>query len=328
MSQSAIRKYAVAFPLVALGCLPGAVCAQATDYPSRQVTIIVPTGPGASTDVEARLYAHKLAERTGRSFVVDFKPGAGQTLGAAYVARSTPDGYTLLTITGSFTATPALMNLPYETARDFAPIALMSNRSTVILAHPSVSYKTVPEYVAFAKARPGEVNVATNGSGGSPHLNAAWFHNLTGTKVTFVHYKAAAAAQTDLMAGRVSVTFTTLLSGLPHLRSGKLRALGIASSERTAMLAGMPTAAEQGVPGYNYASWLGIVAPAATPAAIVDKLNGELVRISRLPDVMAKLEADGGSMVGSTPQELRQVILSEIARYRKIVGDNGIKLEE
>lgn len=324
MRQASILRFALAV----LAGAPGSLFGQAADYPSRQVTIIVPTGPGASTDVEARLYAQKLAERTGRSFVVDFKPGAGQTLGAAYVARAAPDGHTLLTVTGSFTATPALMTLPYDTARDFAPIALMSNRSTVILAHPSTPYRTVPEYVAYARAHPGEVNVATNGSGGSPHLNAAWFHNITNTRVTFVHYKAAAAAQTDLMAGRVAVTFTTLLSGLPHIRAGKLRALGIASAERTAMLPGVPTAAEQGVPGYNYASWLGIVAPAATPAPVIDRLNAELVRIAKLPDVMAKLEADGGAMIGSSPQELRQVILAEIARYRKIVGDNGIRLEE
>lgn len=328
MPYRAKRRASATLLAWAMGAVSGFAWSQAADYPSRQVTIVVPTGPGASTDVEARLYAQKLSERLGRSFVVDYKPGAGQTLGAAYVARAAADGHTLLTVSGSFTATPALMSLPYDTARDFAPISLMSNRATVILAHPSVPYKTVPEFVAFARAHPGEINVATNGSGGSPHLNAAWFHNLTNTKVTFVHYKAAAAAQTDLMAGRVAVTFTTLLSGLPHIRASKLRALGIASSERSAMLPGMPTAAEQGVTGYNYASWLGIVAPAATPPAIVERLNGELVRIAKLPDVMAKLEADGGNTVGSTAQELRQVILAEIARYRKIVADNGIRLEE
>lgn len=200
-----------AYCWMAAALMPGMVLGQAPDYPSRQVTIIVPTGPGASTDIEARLYAQKLTDRIGRSFVVDYKPGAGQTLGSAFVARANPDGHTLLTVAGSFTATPALMTLSYDPARDFAPI-------------------------------------------------------------------------------------------LP--------------------------AAEQGVAGYNYASWFGIVAPAGTPPAIIDKLNAELVRIAKLPDVMAKLEADGGSMVGSTPQQLRQVIVSEMSRYRKLIQDTGIKLEE
>ena len=314
--------------LMTVALMPGLAFAQSLDYPSRQVTIIVPTGPGASTDIEARLYAQKLSERIGRSFVVDYKPGAGQTLGSAFVARANPDGHTLLTVAGSFTATPALMTLSYDPARDFAPISLMSNRTTVILANPGVPYKTVPEYIAHARAHPGEVNVATNGSGGSPHLNAAWFHSLTNTKVTFVHYKAAGLTLTDLIAGRVDTAFSTLLSGLAHIKSGKLRALGIASAERSPMLPGVLPAAEQGVTGYNYASWFGIVAPGGTPPAIIDKLNAELVRISRLPDIMAKLEADGGSMVGSTPQQLRQVIVSEMSRYKKLIQDTGIKLEE
>lgn len=307
---------------------PGVVMAQAADFPSKPVTIIVPTGPGASTDIEARLYAQKLTERMGKPFNVDYKPGAAQTLGPAYVARATPDGHTLVTVSGSFTASPALMTLPYDPVKDFAPVALMSNRTTVIAAHPGVPYTTVPQYVAYVKARPGEVNVSTNGSGGSPHLNAAWFHSLTNTQVTFVHYKSAGAALTDLMAGRVKVAFTTLLSVLPHIKSGKLRPLGIASTERSAMLPGVLPAAEQGVPEYNYASWFGISAPGATPPAVVDKLNAELVRVSKLPDVMAKLESDGGSMVGSTPQQFRQVLLAEMARYKKLVQETGIKLEE
>jgi len=303
------------------------VLAQAADYPSRPVTIIVPTGPGASTDIETRLYAQKLAERIGRPFAVDFKPGAAQTLGPAFVARANPDGHTLVTVTGSFTATPALMSLPYDPVKDFAPVALMSNRTTVIVAHPGVPFNTVSQYIAYVKAHPGELNVSTNGSGGSPHLNAAWFHNLTNTQVTFVHYKSAGAALTDLMAGRVKVAFSTLLSVLPHVKSGKLRPVGIASTERSSMLPGVMTAAEQGVTGYNYASWFGISAPGATPPAIIDRLNAELVQISKLPDVIAKLEADGGTMVGSSPQQFRQVLLAEMARYKKLVQDTGIKME-
>ena len=308
--------------------VPDAAFAQAADYPSRPVTIIVPTGPGASTDIETRLYAQKLTERTGKPFNVDFKPGAAQTLGPAYVARSAPDGHTLVTVTGSFTATPALMTLPYDPVKDIAPISLMSNRTTVIAAYPGAPFRNVAEYIAYTRAHPGEVNVSTNGSGGSPHLNAAWFHILANTQVTFIHYKAAGAALTDLMAGRVIATFSTALSVLPHLKSGKLRVLGIASAERSPLLPGVTTAAEQGLKDYNYASWFGVGAPGATPQPIIDKLNAELVSISRLPDIAAKLEADGGTMVGSTPQQFRQVLTAEMARYRKLVQDTGIKLEE
>ena len=328
MSTVSTHHAGVATGLAFAMLVPGVVMAQAADFPSKPVTIIVPTGPGASTDIEARLYAQKLTERMGKPFNVDFKPGAAQTLGPAYVARATPDGHTLVTVSGSFTASPALMTLPYDPVKDFAPVALMSNRTTAIAAHPGVPFNTVPQYIAYVRAHPGEVNVSTNGSGGSPHLNAAWFHSLTNTQVTFVHYKSAGAALTDLMAGRVKVAFTTLLSVLPHFKSGKLRPLGIASTERSSMLPGVLPAAEQGVPEYNYASWFGISAPGATPQAVVDKLNAELVRVSKLPDVMAKLEADGGSMVGSTPQQFRQVLLAEMARYKKLVQETGIKLEE
>jgi len=244
------------------------------------------------------------------------------------VARAVPDGYTLLAITGSYTASPALYKtLPYDPIKDFAPISLMSKRTTVIVAHPATPYKNVPEYIAYAKAHPGEVNVSTTGSGGSPHLNAAWFHSLSNTNATFVHYKAAAAGQADLMAGRVQVTFTTLLSALPHLKSGKLKLLGIGNAERSPMLPGALPAAEQGLTGYDYTSLFAIMAPAATPPAIVAKLNAELGRVAKAADIVAKLEADGGLMVASTPQQLRQLLVTEIARYRKLVQEAGITPE-
>ena len=308
--------------------LPGAVFCQAADYPSRQVTLIVPFGPGAATDIETRLYTQKLTENSGQSFVVDYKPGAGTTTGSAFVARAAPDGHTLLVISGSFAASPALYKtLPYDPIKDFAPISLMSKRTTVIVAYPSTPYKNISEYIAYAKAHPGEVNVSTTGSGGSVHLNAAWFHSLSNTTVTFVHYKAAAAGQTDLLAGRVQITFTSLLSANPHLRAGKLKVLGIGNAERSPMLPGVLTAVEQGLPGYDYSSIFAILAPAATPTAIVNKLNAELGKVARAPDIVAKLEADGGLIVVSTPQQLRQWLIAEIARYRKLVQEAGITPE-
>ena len=196
------------------------------------------------------------------------------------------------------------------------------------MAYPGTPYKNIPEYVAYAKANPGKVNVGTTGSGGSPHLNSAWFHGLTNTQVTFVHYKAAAAGQADLMAGRVDVTFTTALSAIPHLKSGKLKLLGIGNAERSPLLPDALPAVEQGVAGYDYSSIFGIIAPAAVPQPVINRLATELAKVARSPDVAKKLEADGGLMVGSTPAQFRQVIASEIARYKKIVADTGIKLEE
>ncbi len=307
-----------------------AVLAQApAAWPNRPVTIVVPFGPGASTDIETRLYAQKLTEIVGQSFVTDYKPGAGTTVGSGYVAKAVPDGYTILAITGSFTASPALYpKLTFDPIKDFAPISLMSRRTTVIVAHPATPYRNLQEYIAFARTNSGRVNVGTTGSGGSPHLNAAWFHGLTNSPVTFIHYKAAAAGQSDLMAGRVDVTFTTALSAIPHLKSGKLKLLAIGNKERSPLLPDAQTAVEQGVAGYDYSSIFGIIAPAAVPQAVINRLSAELGKVAKSPDIIKKLEADGGIVVGSTPAQFREVITSEIARYRKIVGDTGIKLEE
>ena len=308
------------------GLLPTGAMSQT--FPSRQVTIYIPAGPGASTDIEARLYANKLTELMGQSFVVDYKPGAGQTLGPAFVAKSRPDGYTLMALTASFTSAPALYkDLPYDPIRDFAPISLMSKRSSVIAAHPSVPYNNVREYVSYTRANSGQVNVATTGAGGAAHLNAARFHSIVGTKVTFVHYKAAANGQTDLLANRVNITFTTLLSALPLIKSGKLKAVGLTNAERTPLLPGIMTAVEQGV-DYVNASPFGISAPAGTPAAVLNRLSIELMKVARSPDVAQKLEADGGMMVGSTPKEFGDFLATEIVRWKKLVAETGITLED
>lgn len=301
----------------------------AADYPAKPVTIVVPFGPGASVDIETRLYAGKLSEQMGRQFVVEYRAGAGGTIGTAYVARAPADGHTLLTITSSFTGAPALYkNLAYDPIRDFSGVSLMSKRTGVILVHPSVPYTNVAEFLAYARANPGKINVSTTGAGGTPHLNAEWLHNMTRTQVTFVHYKGSSSGLTDLMAGRVQVTYATLLSGMAHIKSGKVRALAIASAERSPSMPLLPTVQEQGVPGYDYASWLAIAAPNATPAAIVNRLSAELGKVAKMPDVMQRLEADGGILIGGSPGALNQLIASESARWRKLVADADIKLEE
>ena len=309
--------------------MPVSSMAVAQNYPSRPVSIVIAFGPGASTDIETRIYTQKLTEYTGQPFVIDYKPGAGTTIGSAFVARAAPDGHTLYAITGSFNTSAALFpKLAYDPIKDFAPISIMSGRTTLIVTHPDRPYKTLKEYIAYARANPGKVNVATTGAGGSPHLNAAWFHQLINANVTYVHYKSSAAAQIDLMAGLTDFYLSTTLSAVPHLKSGKQRALAIANLERSPIFPDLLTASELGAPGFDYSSIFGFITQAAVPQPIIARLAAELQRTAKAPDVAKKIEADGGFMIGSTPAQFREVLVTEISRYRKIAQDNKISLDE
>ena len=299
-----------------------------SSFPNRPVTIIVATAPGASNDIESRLYGEKLAAAFGQPFVVDYKPGAGTSASAAYVAKAAPDGHTLLCISSSFSAAAALYrNLSFDPLKDLAPITIASKRYTVIVAHPAASFRNLREYSAYSKANPGKINVATTGPGSGPHINAAWLHSIVNTEVTYVHYKSAAAMQSDLLSGRVDVTYGSLITGLPHIKSGKTRLLAIANNERSPLYPDIPTAAEQGAQGYNYASITGYIAPAGVPAPVLSRLNSEWVKATKAPDIVKRLEAEGGIPVGSTPAELGQLLASEIPRYRKLVDAMGITAE-
>ena len=301
----------------------------AAAYPSRPVTLIVPFAPGASTDIETRLYARKLAENTGRAFIADYKPGAGTTIGTAYVAKSAPDGYTLLSFTSGFAGSAAIYKtLPYDPYKDFSPIALMSNRTVVLVSPATAPFKNLAEYIAYTRARPGEINVATPGLGSGPHLNMAWLHGLLNTRVTYIHYKGSAPANMDLLAGRVHVMATALTASLANIRAGKLRAFAIGNALRSPLLPDLQTVIEQGVPGYDYSSPFGFVGPAGMPPALVSRINAELVKVAKSPDIIKTVEADGGMLVTSTPEQLRQKIVKDITLLKKIVQDTGIALEE
>ena len=305
----------------------GSVFAQA--YPAKPVTVVIAFGPGASTDTETRIYTQKLTENTGKPFVIDYKPGAGTTIGNNYVAKSAPDGYTLQGITGSFSTSAALYpKLPYDPIKDFDPISLMSQRTTLVVTHPNAPFKTFKEYVAYGRANPGKVNVATTGSGGSPHLNSVWFNDLLNIKATYVHYKGSAPAQTDLVAGRVDLYLTTGLGALPMMKAGKMVALALANPERSPMFPDLVPASDMGASGFDYASIYGIIAPAGVPRPIVNRLVGELQKLAKDPGVVKRIENDGGYMVAGTPEQFRKTIIAEIARYRKIAQDNNIQLEE
>ncbi len=304
--------------------------AQAADaLGAKPVTIIIPLAAGGPNDIEARIYTARLTNLMGgQSFLIDYKPGASGTIGAAYVARSAPDGHTLFLTGGSFSAFPALYkDLPFDTVRDFAHVALMSIKHFVLVVHPSFPVNSLAEYVAWTRANPDKANFATTGAGGSVHLGGAWLHNLINTKVTFIHYKGTAPATTDLTGGRVQVGAFGLQPALPLIRSGKLRALALMGSRRSDLVAGLPTLGE-GVPGYAFESYIGFSAPGGTPDAVVKQLNEALVRTVKTPEVVRALEAQGSVPVGSSPAEFAKMLQNEAARWRKVVHDNAISLAE
>ncbi len=299
------------------------------EYPSRPIVSILAAAPGSSSDKEARLYFAKMSELMGQQFVMDSKPGAGGTVGSGFVAKSKPDGYTLLMVTGTFSAFGALYkDLPFDTLRDFAPISLMSQRTSVFLVTPSFPANTFAEYIAYAASNPGKINFATPGAGSVTHLAGGWIHSATKTSVTFVHYKGAGALTTDLVSGRVVAAPLGLLSVLPLVKAGKLRVLAIMNKQRSTLLPGVPTIAEKDIPGYDYSAWLGFSAPAGTPAAIINKLSENFAKVAKAPDVTATMEAEGSIMVGSTPLQFRQYIAGEIERWQRVVQQADIRLEE
>jgi len=316
--------------IVALLMSTPAFAQQAVDeYPSNPVTIVIPFAAGTSIDQAFRLYAHSISENTGKQFIMNYRPGAAGSIGAATVAKATPDGYTLLAATSAMAITPfTYSNLPYDHIKDFAPISLMLKQLYVLVVHPSTPFKGVRDYINYAKANPEQILYATAGAGSSTHLPGALLHYMTYTKVTFVHYKSAMQRTHDLVGGRVHITGATLTAALPHMKDGKLHALGVASTQRTSLYPDMPTIAEQGVPVYEYTGWNGLAAPTGTPPAIINKLHMMFVTAGKDTNVTKKLEATGTMMVNSNPQEFQQHIAAETERWGKVIKAAGIKLEQ
>lgn len=309
--------------------LPCAVFAQgAGDYPNKPVTMVIPFSPGAATDIEGRIYAGKLTEAWGQPFVLDFKPGANMTIGMNAVVRQKPDGYTLLYVSASYSLLPLqVRDLPYDPIKNFEQVSLLSKRSAIIAVAPTLPVKNVQEFIAYAKARPGEVNFATAGIGSIQHLTGLWLASAIDAKFTFIHFKAAGSGYPDLMAGRVHATPMTFQTSLPLVKSGKIKAIGVASLQRNTLLSDVPTFTEQGVPDFEYASWLGLLAPEKTSAVIVNKLQQELAKIIKLPDVASKLGAET-ALYATTPAEFKRYAQNETARWVKLVKENNIKFDD
>lgn len=317
-----------AWALLLLFC--GVVSALAQDYPTRNVTFIVPTGPGAATDLLARILAPQLGERLGKPFVVEDKPGAGTMTASNAVAKSTPDGYTILMGTSTPLAINATLykHLPYDPATDFVPLALIARIPFVLVVNNDLPVRSVAELIAYAKAHPGELSYGSTGPGTPFHLNGALFSAMTGIEMVHVPYKAVVDAQVDLMGGRIQVMFTDFTSSVPLIRAGKMRALGVTTKTPAAAMPELKPIAELGVPGFDAAAWQMVAAPAATPRPIVDKLHDTLQAIMALPETrdaithIGLIPADAASV-----EELQAFVRSEIVRWGDVVKRSGASVD-
>jgi tripartite-type tricarboxylate transporter receptor subunit TctC len=295
-------------------------------YPVKPIRVIIPQSAGGSTDLAARAVTQRIGDALGHPFVVDNRPGAGSLIGTDLVAKAAPDGYTLLGVAGSFSINPSLhARLPFDPVRDFDPISRLCTLPHILVVHPAVPARSVKELIALIKERAGRINVATSGVATSTHMAAELFMYMTGTKMTTVPYKGGAPGIVALVGGEVQLSFATISTALPHIRSGKLRALAVTTRKRSAAVPDYPTISEAGLPGYEHASWVGLLAPAGTAPAIIARLNGEIARIVHLPEVKDYFFRDGLEPDGDSAKEFTASIRSEIAKWRNVVKAAGIK---
>ena len=298
-----------------------------TPYPAKPIRLIVPFAPGGGTDILARSLGQLLGSSLGQQVIVDNRPGAGGVLGAELTAKSAPDGYTIMMVSSSYSVNPALYKLSFDPIKDLTPISQVASVPFVLVAHPSVPINNLRELIALAKAKPGQLNFASSGLGSSPHLAGEYFNMRAGTQIKHIPYKGGGPAIADVMGGHVQFLFSTVVQGIPHIKSESLKAIAIGSLKRSAALPDVPTIAESGIPGYDVTNWFGILGPRYMPRQIVEKLSTEIAKHLRNPEFMAKLAAEGAEPVGSTPAEFAQLISSEIEKYGRIVKETQIKVD-
>lgn len=293
----------------------------AQGYPGRPVRLIVPYAPGGGVDIMARIVAAKLSERLGGQVIVDNRGGGGTIIGTDAVARSSPDGYTLLFANPALAANPALNErLPYDTVKSFTPVIMVAASFNALVVHPSLPVKSVKELVALAKSKPGQLNYASAGEGSAIYLAMARFQNVTGIDVVHIPYKGAGPALTDVLAGQVPLMFIATPPAVGYIKLGKLRGLGVSSAHRLAVLPDIPTIAESGYPGFEVNNWYAVVAPAATPRDIVARLNTEINAILAAPDIKDRIAASGAVPAGGTPEEFGKRLETEMAIWSKVLG--------
>jgi len=321
----------LAIATLAPGSFAGAqerAAAGAPAYPVRPIRFVVGYPPGGATDIIARAVALRLTDALGQQVLVDNRPGAGGILGSDIVARATPDGYTILLATTSHGVNPSLYaKLPYDTVKSFAPVTQVASLQQVLVVNPALPVKSVADLIALAKAKPGQLNFASSGAGQALHLAGELFKTLAGIDIVHVPYKGGAPARTDLLAGQVHMMFESMISVMPFVAGGKLRALAVSGAKRSPAAPGLPTMAEAGVPGFDSSGWVGVLAPAGTPAPVVGRLHKETVGVLAQADVRERLASSGGEVVGSTPEAFAEFIRQQLATWAKVVKASGAKIE-
>jgi tripartite-type tricarboxylate transporter receptor subunit TctC len=297
-------------------------------YPSRQIRVIVPFAAGGPTDAIARAIGQKLTETWNQPVVIDNRPGAGGNIGTEIAAKSVADGYTLFIGTVANAINQSLFaKLPFDFVRDFAPVTQNYITGLILAVHPSLPVKSVKELIALAKTRPGELSFSSSGVGGTPHLSGELFNTLAGVSMVHVPYKGSAPAMADLLGGHVQLTFDNMLTVLPQVKAGKLRGLAVTLTARSALAPELPTVAESGLAGFEVKSWNGVVVPTGTPKEIIARLNGEIVRILRQPDLREKFMLQGVELVPTTPEEFGTFIRQDIAKWAKVIQLSGARAE-
>ncbi len=301
--------------------------APAQSYPARTIRLVGPFPPGGSNDLVSRIVARKLDESWGQRVIVDNRPGGNGVIGTQIVARSAPDGYTVLFVPAAHAISAALnSNLPYDPVRDFAPVTNIASAPNVLVVHPSLPAKSVRELIALAKARPGQLTYGSAGVGYPSHLAAEMLNSMAGTRMIHVPYRGAGPAMADLMAGQIQLSFPSLPGALPHLKSGRLRALAVTGTRRSSVLPGLATVGET-LPGYATETWFGLFMPAGTPGDIIAKMNAEIVRIIGMPDVRDQLSAQGADPIGSSPEEFAAYVKAEIEKWARVIKQAGVRAE-
>lgn len=321
MSKSAIALF------LALAAL-SAPCALAQNYPAHAIRLVIPSSPGGGSDILGRILAQKLGEALRQQVVVDNRAGASGVIGVDIVAKSAPDGYTLVLTQASLAINPSMIKkMPYDAVRDFAPISVLMVAPFVLAVHPSVPAKTVREMIALAKAKPGRLVIGSAGLGTSPHLAGELFKLMAGVDMPQVLFKGSGPGVISLLSGEIAAMFPSTVTVIPYIKSAKLRALGVTSLTRVQAMPDVPSIAEAGLPGYEATQWYGVLAPAGTPRPVIDRLNQEINRLLRTPEMKERLTAEGAEAAGNTPEEFASLIQSDTEKWAKVIKAAGIKPE-
>ena len=322
-----MKPKALRLGLIAASIIASSVCAQ--NYPARAVRLIIPFSAGGAADVPGRLLVERLTSVLGQQVVIENRPGAGSTIGAEVAAKAPPDGYTLFMISNThFVSAGLYKKLPFDPLNDFTPITQITSAPNVLMVHPSLPAKTVKELIALAKARPGEINYASSGNGSTQHLTGALFTRMAGINMTHIPYRGSGPVTADLLGGQVQVAFPGIAGMLPHIKSGRLRALGVTGAKRSPELPQVPTIAEAGVKGYEMVAWFGIAAPRSLPGDIRARVHGDLLKVLKTPEMQASMRSVGQEVAyQERPEQFFEFMKAEAAKWAKVVQESGAKVE-